>query len=163
MEKTLSEAALNLARYREMRSISRRALGDMLGVAGSRIQDIERGKSPVDDDFLRKFWDTFGVDLTAPLAADHKSLWGNSPTVPPVTPATGNGKSMQQASVIAAFGIRYRAAVHKVDAVLAEKGLKPNPLLYEALKTLVVAHDVSPESLALLIGGIEQQLREGSA
>ncbi len=64
---------------------------------------------------------------------------------------------------IEAFGVRYRKAAKLVDEVLTEVDFKPTKLLRESLKAVVFAHGVSQENIALLITGIEQQIKEAKS
>ncbi len=191
MPKPLPDMALKLAEVRRQTSLSRDDFGRRLGWKGSRVQDIERGRSRLNQEDLGRIQAAFGVDLEAMRAPDHvgepeplgQSLGAvefrpydtsdESPTPSDdlvsfsrgpsstVMHATGSGKTTQGIRSITQFGERYRAAVHLVDTVLTQTSLQPTPLLREALKTLAYSHQVSPENLALLVNAIEQQTEEG--
>jgi len=135
----------------------------MFGVKPSKIQDIERGRSAPSEAFLGQIKDRFGEDLLASRDPGH-----GEPQKPPAT--GGGGKTAAQFAVagadlthdprVEAFGVRYRRSAKLVDEVLAEVGFTPTKLLRESLKAVVFAHGVSQENVALLITGIEQQIKE---
>lgn len=61
----------------------------------------------------------------------------------------------------AAYADRYRDALSLVETVMQLTGMQPNPVLYEALKTLA-ASGATAEQLTLLVNGIKQQINEGA-
>jgi len=71
MPKPLSDMALKLAEVRRQTNLSRDDFGRRLGWKGTRVQDIERGRSRLNQDDLGRIQEAFGVDLETMRAPDH--------------------------------------------------------------------------------------------
>ncbi len=135
----------------------------MFGVKPSKIQDIERGRSAPTEALLGQIEERFGGDWLLLRDTDHvvsKNAYRTGVRAEIAEPFAVPGSDPAQDPRVEAFGVRYRRTAKLVDEVLAEVGFTPTKLLRESLKAVVFAHGVSQENVALLITGIEQQIKE---
>lgn len=122
------------------------------------IQDIERGRQAPTNELLGLIKDHFGVELrTFGDAVPISEIKPYSLEVREPTPPT---MSLRESDPrLEKFAVRYRNATALVEEVLNESTIKPVQLLKEALRIVAFA-GLSQENIALLVSGIEQQIKE---
>ncbi|WP_421793416.1 helix-turn-helix domain-containing protein [Hydrocarboniphaga effusa] len=162
-----TEIGLRIAKLRSELRLSRERFGEPLGIKGTKVQDIERGRQKPTADVLAQIQDCYrpnpkwllegvGEIFLAPgqepaeVMEPRAWLYSAKKAVrDPVMQARAGGKLE-----------RYKTAERLVAELLDTAELKPNPLLHESLKMLAF-EGAKTETLMLLLRGVTEQVRIG--